>query len=135
SNNIRSYDWIDDAVRQGVTQNHQISLSSGTETSRLYLSLGYHNQKGVQRDQDYQRYNTTISGDITPNKWLTIGASVIGSFSLQNFGIQPPNTSNTGSKDLYSRATDQFPYALPRDQSGAWVRNAGGNLSLWNPLI
>ena len=135
SNNIRSYDWIDDAVRQGVTQNHQISLSSGTETSRLYLSLGYHNQKGVQRDQDYQRYNTTISGDITPNKWFTLGASLIGSFSLQNFGIQPPNTSNTGSKDLYSRATDQFPYALPQDQNGDWVRNAGGNLSLWNPLI
>ncbi|HET7896912.1 MAG TPA: SusC/RagA family TonB-linked outer membrane protein, partial [Flavisolibacter sp.] len=37
--------------------------------------------------------------------------------------------------DLYSRATDQFPFALPKDASGAWIKNPGGNLSLWNPLI
>src|SRR4030095_14571246 len=35
----------------------------------------------------------------------------------------------------YSRATDQFPYALPTDSAGAWIRNPGGNLNLWNPLI
>jgi TonB-linked SusC/RagA family outer membrane protein len=125
SANIRSFDWIDQVTRQGITQSHQISLTSGTESSRLYLSLGYYDQLGVQRDQDYERFNTTVSGDITANNWLTLGASLIGSFSLQNFGFMGPNTSNTGSKDLYSRATEQFPYA----------RNAGGNLSLWNPII
>src|SRR5690606_11863159 len=122
-------------TRQGITQSHQISLTSGTESSRLYLSLGYYDQLGVQRDQDYERFNTTVSGDITANNWLTLGASLIGSFSLQNFGFMGPNTSNTGSKDLYSRATEQFPYALPRDADGRWIRNAGGNLSLWNPII
>lgn len=135
SANIRSFDWIDQVTRQGITQSHQISLTSGTESSRLYLSLGYYDQLGVQRDQDYERFNTTVSGDITANNWLTLGASLIGSFSLQNFGFMGPNTSNTGSKDLYSRATEQFPYALPRDADGRWIRNAGGNLSLWNPII
>ncbi|MEO8404266.1 MAG: SusC/RagA family TonB-linked outer membrane protein, partial [Chitinophagaceae bacterium] len=53
----------------------------------------------------------------------------------QNFGIQGPNTSNTGSKDLYSRASDQFPYAFPNDSAGFAIKNPGGNLSLWNPLI
>jgi TonB-linked SusC/RagA family outer membrane protein len=120
SANIRSFDWIDQVTRQGITQSHQISLTSGTESSRLYLSLGYYDQLGVQRDQDYERFNTTVSGDITANNWLTLGASLIGSFSLQNFGFMGPNTSNTGSKDLYSRATEQFPYALPRDADGRW---------------
>lgn len=135
SANIRSYDWIKDAVRQGVTQNHNISLTAGTDVSHLAMSLGYYNQVGVQRDQDYKRYSTNVSGDITVSKHFTLGTSLIGSFSTQNFGIQPPNTSNTGSKDLYSRATDQFPFALPKDSSGAWIKNPGGNLSLWNPLI
>lgn len=135
SKNIRSYDWIGDATRQGITQNHQISLTAGTEASRLSISLGYYNQKGVQRDQDYKRYTANISGDITANDWFTLGTSIIASFSLQNYGIQAPNTSNTGSKDLYSRATDQFPYALPKADNGAWIRNPGGNLSLWNPII
>jgi TonB-linked SusC/RagA family outer membrane protein len=135
SQNIRSYDWISDAVRSGITQNHQLSISSGSETSHLAISLGYYDQKGVQKDQDYKRYTTNISGDVSFNNVFTLGTSIIGSFSEQNFGIQGPNTSNTGSKDLYSRATDQFPYALPKDANGGWIRNAGGNLTLFNPLI
>jgi TonB-linked SusC/RagA family outer membrane protein len=135
SKNIRSYDWLDNATRQGVTQNHQLSLTAGNEISHLALSLGYYNQSGVQRDQDYKRYTVSINGDISPAKWLTIGTSTIASLSDQNYGIFGPNTSNTGSKDLYSRATDQFPYALPMDSAGAWIKNPGGNINLWNPLI
>jgi len=135
SANIRSHDWRKDVLRQGITQNHQISLSKGDEFSHLYMSLAYLDQLGVQKDQDYKRYNIIMNGDITPVKWLTIGTSVNGSRSLQNFGIQGPNTSNTGSKDLYSRANDQFPYALPVKADGTNNYNPGGNLSLWNPLI
>jgi TonB-linked SusC/RagA family outer membrane protein len=132
---IRSYNWRDDVMRTGLNQSHQISLSSGTDISRLYISFAYLDQLGVQKDQDYTRYTLNTNGDITPAKWMTIGASVNASLSLQNFGIMAPNTSNTGSKDLYSRANDQFPFALPKDASGNWIRNPGGNLSLWNPLI
>jgi TonB-linked SusC/RagA family outer membrane protein len=135
SANIRSYDWAGAALRQGVTQNHQISLSKGDDNSHLYMSIAYLNQVGVQKDQDYKRYNIILNGDISPVKWLTIGTSVNGSSALQNFGIQAENTSNTGSKDLYSRALDQYPYALPRNPDGTFIYNPGGNLSLWNPLI
>ncbi len=135
SANIRTWDWANDALRQGVTQNHQLSLSKGDDFSHLYMSIGYLNQLGVQKDQDYKRYNVIMNGDISPVKWLTIGTSVNSSYSLQNFGIQGENTSNTGSKDLYSRALDQFPYALPKTADGINIYNPGGNLSLWNPLI
>ena len=39
SKNIRSYDWLDAAIRQGITQNHQIALTAGTDISRLYFRL------------------------------------------------------------------------------------------------
>src|SRR4030095_641698 len=100
SKNIRSFDWLDAATRTGITQNHQISLTSGTDITRLLISLNYYTQKGVQQDQDYKRYTATINGDVTPNKWLNLGTSVIASLSTQNYGILGPNTSNTGSKDL-----------------------------------
>ena len=134
SANIRNFDWIDAATRQGITHNHQISVTAGSEFSRMAVSLGYYKQLGVQRDQDFQRYTISLSGDLTPVKWFTLGISILGSFSVQDFGIQGPNTSNTGSKDLYARATDQFPYALPHTAAGVFIRNPGGNLSLWNPL-
>ena len=100
SANIRSFDWLDAATRQGLTQDYQISVTAGSELSRMALSLGYYKQLGVQRDQDYERFTVSLSGDITPVKWFTLGTSILGSFSEQNFGIQGPNTSNTGSKDL-----------------------------------
>jgi TonB-dependent starch-binding outer membrane protein SusC len=132
--NIPSFDWIDAVSRRGVTQNHQISVASGNETSRLYLSLGYNNQKGVQKDQDFQRFNLNMNGDITATKWFSMGISVIASFAEQDFGINA-NQGNTGAKDLYGRALDQFPWASPTDAAGAYVRNPGGNLNIWNPLI
>jgi len=135
SRNIRSFNWLDAATRKGVTQNHQISLSSGTDVSRLYLSLGYNDQLGVQRDQDYKRFNVNMNGEINASKWLTLGISVIGSLSEQDYGVNGPNTSNTGSKDLYSRAVDQLPHAQSRDSAGVFIKNPGGNLSLWNPLV
>lgn len=135
SANIPTYDWRDAATRQGMSQNHQLSISAGTATARMSISLGYYNQVGVQKDQDYKRYNINLNGDITATKFLTVGTSVIASLSDQNFGIVPPNTSNTGSKDLYSRAIDQLPFAQPKDTNGNWIRNPGGNINLWNPLI
>ncbi|MBC7887826.1 MAG: SusC/RagA family TonB-linked outer membrane protein [Ferruginibacter sp.] len=134
SRNIRDFDWLGQVVRQGVTQNHQVSLSSGTETSKLYLSLGYNNQLGVQKDQDFERFNLNLNGDITPTKWLTLGTSILASMSKQNFGINA-NLGNTGTKDLYGRAADQFRYAQPRDTSGNFIRNPGGQLNTWNPLV
>jgi TonB-linked SusC/RagA family outer membrane protein len=134
SENVKTHDWTRDAVRQGVTQSHQISLSSGTEQSRIYLSLGYLNQLGIQKDQDFKRYNLLLSGDITATKWLTLGASINTSFSKQNFGIST-NTSNTGVKDLYSRAINQFPFSSPTDDNGEYIRSPQLNPNLWNPII
>jgi TonB-linked SusC/RagA family outer membrane protein len=131
---IPTYDWEGAAKRTGVTQSHQIALSSGTEATRLYMSLGYNKQLGVQRDQDFQRFNLNVNGDITPVKWFSLGISLIGSMSKQNYGITE-NTGNTGAKDLYGRAIGQYPWAMITDSSGAYVRNAGGNLTNFNPLI
>lgn len=135
SSSIRSYDWTKDGTRLGITQNHQLSINAGTDVSKIGISLGYYNNVGVQKDQDYKRYNVNLNGELSPKKWFTLGTSTIASLSLQNYGILGPNTSNTGSKDLYSRTNDQFPYALPKDANGFWIPNPGGNQNLWNPLI
>ena len=52
---------------------HQISLSAGTETSKLYISLGYLDQEVPMKDQDFKRYTVNINGEITPMKWLKVG--------------------------------------------------------------
>jgi len=131
---IPTFDWVGAASRTGVTHNHQLSISSGNDISRLYMSLGYNKQLGVQKDQDFTRFNLNLNGEVTATKWFTLGVSVLASMSKQNFGLND-NLSNTGAKDLYGRALGMFPWAFPTDDAGAFIRNPGGNLNNWNPLI
>ncbi|HVF96457.1 MAG TPA: SusC/RagA family TonB-linked outer membrane protein, partial [Flavisolibacter sp.] len=134
SANIPSFNWLDAVSRTGISQNHQISVSSGTDATRLYLSLGYNKQLGVQKDQDFNRFTINMNGDVTATKWFSMGISMMASLSEQDFGINA-NQGNTGAKDLYGRAIDQFPWAQPTDAAGVYLRNPGGNLNTWNPLI
>jgi len=109
--------WPDLILRTGVTSNHQLSLSTGTDISKVYLSVGYLDQNSPMKDQDYNRYTVNLRGEITPKKWLTIGLSTNASYSLQNLGMQN-GTSNSGSNDSYGQAVDLLPYAPAYDEDG-----------------
>src|SRR5690606_12805052 len=113
-NNLLNQDWADLVTRLAKTNNHSISLSSGNENSSLYLSAGLLDQQGAMIDQDYKRYTTTLKGDVSPRKWLKLGLSTIGSYSIQNYGMAD-NTANSGGKDSYSQALALMPYAPAYD--------------------
>ena len=132
--NLFDQNWRKLVSRVGKTQNHQLSLSSGSETSRVYLSLGYLNQEGTLRDQDFNRYSMNLKGDITPRKWLTVGLAMNGVYSLQNYGTSE-NSSNSGAKDSYGQAVALMPYARAYDNNGALLNTNREGLSAHNVLL
>lgn len=62
----------------GFQQNHNISASGGSESSRYHFSLGYTNEDGILiTDKDsYKRLNTSVYYELDINKWLTIKADM-----------------------------------------------------------
>jgi TonB-linked SusC/RagA family outer membrane protein len=126
--------WADLVTRTGQTQNHLLSLSSGTDKSRVYLSLGYLNQLGTLKDQDFKRYSLNLKGDITPRKWLTVGLALNGVYSLQNYGTSE-NSSNSGAKDSYGQALALMPYARAFDDNGEILNTNREGLSAHNVLL
>lgn len=126
--------WGDLVTRTGRTQNHLLSLSSGTDKSRVYLSLGYLNQLGTLKDQDFNRYTLNLKGDITPRKWLTVGLALNGVYSLQNYGTSE-NSSNSGAKDSYGQALALMPYARAFDDNGEILNTNREGLSAHNVLL
>lgn len=106
---LETTDWGELVTRTAFTHNHQISLSAGTETSKLYVSLGYLDQKVPMKDQDFKRYTANINGEIIPTKWLKVGMGLNATHSIKNYGIVS-NTSNTGAKDSYGLAMDMMPW-------------------------
>lgn len=85
---VGSYDWESHGKRTGVTTEHTIGLSGGTENFQGYGSFGYLYQKGVTPGQDYRRYTMKSTFDLTPKNWiLNAGVSINASYADQIMDI------------------------------------------------
>ncbi|WP_055395979.1 SusC/RagA family TonB-linked outer membrane protein [Flagellimonas eckloniae] len=71
-----TYDWQDAVFRTGITQNHNISVSGGTENANYSVSAGYIDQKGIQLAQNFERYTFSANSDIKVGKRLKFGESL-----------------------------------------------------------
>lgn len=96
-------DWPDLMLETGVEQNHQLSVSGGTENTQLNLTFGAFLDDGVVPQEDYQRYNTRINLDVNVNDWLAVGTSTLGSYSVRNHHNTNP----------YGEATQNNPLGVP----------------------
>ena len=129
--------WGDLVTRTGVTSNHQLSLSAGTENAKLYISAAYLNQQSPMKDQDYERFTANINGEIQLTKWLKAGMSMNANHSIQNYGIiqNSSNSGGGGAKDSYSLAMTMMPYAPAYDEDGNILNTHKVGLSAHNPLL
>src|SRR6185295_12598548 len=50
-------DWQNEIYRKGALQNHQLSISGGSDNIRYFVSGGYMDQQGIVVNTQYKRYN------------------------------------------------------------------------------
>ncbi|MEZ0485201.1 SusC/RagA family TonB-linked outer membrane protein [Fibrella aquatica] len=72
-------DWQDVMFRAAPIMDHQISLSGGNATSRVYTSLGYFKQDGILPFTTYDRQSFRVNSDHKVSKYLTIGQTLLAS--------------------------------------------------------
>jgi len=79
----RNTDWFSKLFEQNLTQNHTISISSGSEKVRNYISLSVYNDPGWYKQSSAERYtaNMNTSYFITPELSLNLLAN--GSYRKQ----------------------------------------------------
>ncbi len=121
---VRTTDWQDLVLRTGIKQNHQLSVSGGTEDLQVIFSGGYYSDRGIQYGQSFDRYNVRVGLDYQINDFIQIGGSSNGSFGDQDYG-----------SDLYTRAAGQIPLAIPYDSAGNLIFQPGGDPLIFNPLF
>ena len=88
--------WYDYAYRTGVSQNHNVSVSGGTEQTKYYMGAGYTNQQGIVQKNDFKRLNALLNVDSRINNFLSIG----GKLSYSN----EKNLAAVSSGSLYQEA-------------------------------
>lgn len=122
-NNVRSFDWVDAVMRTGVIQNHQINITGGNDITKLMISAGYFENKGLQKGNDYLKYNFRVNIDHQLNKRIKIGTSTLFSFVYEKVGA-----------NLYDNARNMNPLATPYDAEGNLIPNPGNDKLAINPL-
>jgi TonB-linked SusC/RagA family outer membrane protein len=125
---VATTDWAKFVTRTGVTQQHTLAVSGGTEKMKAYGSFGYTGNTGVLKGQGYKRYNGVANVDITATDWFSMGANLNTSYSINEYGQSNIGRSAVSSTTgIYNSARLNLPYAVPYDSNGNRIDNPGGD--------
>lgn len=106
----RTYDWFDGSFQHGVQQDYNVSFSGRSKDAfNYYVSMGYLNNEGIIKGDQYRAYRSNIKVDGKINKWMHTGV---------NINFQDRSDGNL-EVDWDGQIINNSPYAMPRDENGA----------------
>lgn len=68
--------WLDQVLRNGNVDNHQLSLNGGTEKVTYYTSANYYKQTGTVKNSDLTRWSGRLNVTFALSKWLSLNTNV-----------------------------------------------------------
>jgi len=74
-------DWMSEILQVAPTSNTELSVSSGNDKTRLFISGSYYNQEGTVKGTSFDRYSGRLNVDHKILSNLTIGGGVSLSYS------------------------------------------------------
>ena len=106
-NNVNT-DWYDLIMDDATTQNYQVSVSGGTEATKVSFSLDYFDETGILKGDDYNRYNGRMNLSQRIMKGMEAGASALFTTS----------TRNAAPSNVFHAAQTKEPYGMPFNEDG-----------------
>ena len=111
-------DWADLFLQKNAaTQNYSLSVSGGNEKTTGYVSFNYTDELGQYKGDDYKLYSTSMRIEHHPQKWLSIGSNLQGSYLIRN-----------NAQDKLENALVTDPLVGPYNDDGTLNTNLGNNV-------
>ncbi len=82
--------WNDYVYRNGISQNHNLSVTGGNENTKYYFSGNLSDQDGILINNSFKRKGVRANIDHKLTNWLKLGANL-------NFTNSANNSPNSGS--------------------------------------
>jgi TonB-linked SusC/RagA family outer membrane protein len=79
----RNTDWFGQLFQNNITQNHAVSISSGTEKAKFYASLSFFNDQGWTKSSSVERYTANMNGSFILPQNMTLNLLASGSYRTQ----------------------------------------------------
>jgi len=106
---IESFDYQEDALRTGITHQHQLSLTGSGGKSYFAAGIGVLKQEGIVVNNDFDQYNMRLRVNNKPNEKMNLRFNINGSYSALN-GI-----ANNGGPNSFTGVTQQLLLGNPWD--------------------
>ena len=116
-------DFRDLLIQTGLQQSHQVGVSTGSENTRAYLSVGYFEESGIVEMDHLTRYTSRLNLSHQISDAIQVGTNTQVTFSDQDRRANPLNIANkiTPLTAAYDENGELIPYP-----------NQGANI---NPLV
>lgn len=116
-------DWYDEILKRGFFQNHNLSLSGGSEKINYFLSAGLLTDEGIIRTNDFKRFTIRNNNDYRITSKFKLS-------TLLSYSRSDVRNVDLGAFNVAYRAA---PYVIPK------LGNLYGNTSLagnvGNPIL
>ncbi|MGN0002165.1 MAG: SusC/RagA family TonB-linked outer membrane protein [Sphingobacterium composti] len=121
-NNVgRGTDWFELVTRNGMVNQHNVSILGGTPTTKYMISGNYYDQNGIVKNSDFSRYSIRANIDQEIGKYFKFGVNLTAS------RIDNSNTQLGGEEyeksGLIRAAIQMGPHIEAIDENGNYPIN------------
>lgn len=106
-NNIDT-NWYDYIYRTGVSSNHNLNFSGGTDRTTYFTSVNYSKQRGMLKNNEFQRYGARLNVDHKLFDRVTVGTNV----NYSNTRNDSPNSGSVGDAAFGTAGLGRLPLVL-----------------------
>lgn len=121
-------DYLDKVLRTGSVDNHDLSLSGGTDKAKFYISGNYFNQKGILENSGMKRYTGRVNTSFSLNRFLTLNTNLNLS---RSFFSNPGSGSQAGGAGSMAFGMLQAALAYPANVP---IYDANGERTTFNGI-
>lgn len=116
-------DWLDMLIRDGRINEHNVSVSTGTDNSSVYVAMNYFDNQGILENSRFTRYSGRINYDQRLSERfkfiLNLSASQIDNTNVTS-------GANSGGVEKYNMLQSAFAFSPTRtvfDDNGAFSKS------------
>lgn len=114
-------DWQDEIFRTGNIQNHQVSISGGSDNVDYYVSSAYFDQKGVVIGSGFNRFSVTSNINIRASERLKLGLNIFAQRSEQEGTRTQEGSGGSGNTGVIAGAFKFEPDQNIFDENGRYT--------------
>lgn len=116
--------WQDEAYTDAPIQSHTVSITSGTEQTRLLFSGNYFKQDGILINSGFDRYSGRLNIDHDLNQKFKLGLNLSGS----------KTHADVAPDGVVQNILAMVPVVPVRDANGEFTTNSSYGAAVANPI-